>query len=196
MNYVEILRVSTKNELFCQTMLCSRVSKYGSKSREEHEIISETQTYRNAMKILIYETTCYERNKETSAINLSATFSVRTVLKQSFKQLLYVDTTRRQEDSTRSNLDVSCERCTLPCVKLSSLIDNDATIASNYRATCNYSMKRIQGQGCGYICGYRVNRVNTLHRWRTVRVRATLHAYKHGSPSYLSVSVTHRTSVV
>lgn len=56
-------------------------------------------------------------------------------------------------------------------------------------------MKRIQGRACGYICGYRVNRVNTLHRWRTVRAYATLHAYKHGSPICRSVLVTHETPV-
>lgn len=56
-------------------------------------------------------------------------------------------------------------------------------------------MKRIQGRVCGYICGYRVNRVNTLHRCRTVRAYATLHAYKHGSPICRSVLVTHGTPV-
>lgn len=67
------------------------------------------------------------------------------------------------------------------------------TIPSSYSPTWSYSMKRTQGNACRYICGCTVHPVNTLYRWRTVSARATLHAYKHGSPICRSVSVTRGT---
>lgn len=74
------------------------------------------------------------------------------------------------------------------CASSLSLLDNED------EATSRYSMKRTQGPGYGCICGYWVNRANALHRWWTVSARATLHAYKHGSSIYRSVSVTCWTS--